>query len=247
MWSKRLLAVDMFRRFIILLLISLFMASASRAEAGSDIAKSAPCLQWSQHPSRHIFWNLKGVNVYVMIPTNYWDAIECHGREDECMRHSSSFGNPSSESKYVQDIKEKYNSYPKALLPEAIEAIAVPEVQKNLGKYVSPDSECRVPPVKVLHHEHPFPDTTSNGLEAIYNPGTVTITIAIQFIDLGKAMLTSTMFRPDIERPSYEDSIATRVALVDLDKGDAAIKEQIEGYLGTLPSVRLETIGKVEE
>ena len=147
------------------------------------------------HPVDPVFRDLKGINFYLQIPQRLQDALNCHGREDECASRYS------DHEQYKHQLIADYNAYPEELRPANLTRIFVDRIRKVILPSVQPDNQCRRPDINVLTTED---GRWPSGLTPVTQPNILTVAVKLVVDDIARppqtpaiAVLSVHLFRPD--------------------------------------------------
>jgi hypothetical protein len=208
----------------------------------TDSAPAAPvkpgCPPLAGHPTEPIFQDLKGINLYVEIPSNYRDALACQQNRETCLIHAPGFGAPDVEKykdvhdDYLQNLKRLYAAYPKPLVPDNLTTQFRMRIQNSWAPFIERVDGCTIPQVTVVTRTKAGPGSSS-GLEPIRTPGSLTITVRVNIFDDTKpriAVLSATRFRPDCGHMHHSDSKPV-IEAIPLDQSDAAIAARIGSFV----------------
>lgn len=187
--------------------VLLFACVASRTTlaqtAAAHSAESNLCPSFSPlHHSQPMYQDLKAVNLYVDIPPLYKEVLDCHGREEQCVKHASGYGLPEfKQEKYIQNLKQTYETYPKSLHRDALEAVYRDRLKTAFSSILPRDNSCQ------LQEPHVLDDRAVLTVERSAN--TITLTVRVSIIDNTKprlAVLSTSYFRPDAGHANYLQS-----------------------------------------
>lgn len=86
------------------------------------------------------FNSLKEIGVTAKIPLKYERYLKCHGREGECAdMFPPVIERPELKEMYVQQIKDKYESFPKALLPQSLAESTAEKMREEFWPFMNPE------------------------------------------------------------------------------------------------------------
>ena len=180
--------------------VSGILASSTASFAQPAQTQSNTCSSFSPlHHSQPIFRDLKAVNLYIDIPPKYQEALDCHGREEDCVKLASGYGLPQFDSaKYIQNLKEMYDRYPTDLHPDVLTALYRDRLKTAFSSVLPRDSSCEPPEPVVLDRK-----TVALRDKSMTD---ITLTIIVTVVDTTKppiAILTSSYFRSDPGHTDY--------------------------------------------
>ncbi|TAL31703.1 MAG: hypothetical protein EPN97_10910 [Alphaproteobacteria bacterium] len=138
---------------IALFALTVLFLGIPRAYAEDD--KHAAC-PYRGDTSNAIFQHLKGIGLFVDVPLDYTKVIACHEHEEECWEKENRRG--ISREDYLKNLKESYNSYPKALMSDALESLFSKEALLAWSSYLKPDVNCNYSaPISLGNSHEPKP------------------------------------------------------------------------------------------
>ena len=173
------------------------------------------------HPTDDMFADLKRVALFLDFQPRYVGAFKCHEHEELCAP------NAGRGISYLQEAREDYKRYPKALLPEKVAKVFRDELTTKFSRILPKDGQCKIPEVPILDWR------------AMDNIGTATDTLIINVkvdifpkANLPVAILSSTKFRPGcLGKPEFTGEAARQtlpiVKAIPLKATQAAMEKEL--------------------
>jgi hypothetical protein len=199
---------------------------------GDDhVAQTACTNQPTGIPNNRILDDLQAVNLYVIgYPSDYNEALKCHGREEECLDNrgvKKSSAGWAQEKQYLIDI---YQDYPAPLHPDSLVRIFSDTLNDRLMPFVVRGPDCKIPEIKMLI-DAPYKEQ----MKAVDgNLATLTVALHINIVNTSKphiAVLTTNYYRPDPAHTDFFSQVNMGHSIaIPLDLPDDQIERQIKRF-----------------
>lgn len=190
-----------------------------------------------------MFAFLKSVTLVFDLPSGkYAHALNCHGRERECLDSDDSLKDaPERRSTELNVLLDTYHDYPMALHPENIIRVFSKMLKQKVMPFAASGPHCGAPDPIVLNlaAEHiQEGGTLRAAMDSINNtPGMLTYLVRVQIFDEEKpyyAILTTGYYRPDRNRGVWWEMQATNTTAIPLDLPDDEIEKRLEAFANSL-------------
>lgn len=261
------------KRYTLMVMAMVLLAVSSPAMATDTppgtAAQTAPAAENSNCPKppgtpvEAIFSGLKSVSLLIRVtPTSFIEAVECHGKEEECAAQQYTIPSEVSESEgdalheefrrfrkraaddqrllYIKNLKADYNIFPASLYPNVLKSKFEARVRAKILPFLTHDiSHCATQDILVF--EGGGWEQQKKIDETVATKGNLTVYVdlrAASFKGQKAALLTYGYYRPDVIGIPK-----TAVTVIPLDQDDTEIAKQLDSFISGI-KVEIEDILK---
>lgn len=170
------------------------------------------------------FNDLRRLVLVVKLPPKYKQAIDCHGREESCANVPGSFYPPVDRTRYIEQLKQDYNSFPAPLRTDNLVKLFSDLINRNIAPWIQTDETGKVPDLVVIDRQP--------GAGDINIPGTLVITIKLSIDDMFTpeiGILTNHLYRFDKPICAFDGGFDNPIA-IPFDLPEEAISDRLNYF-----------------